>query len=134
MPRSCLVQGIDPAIFVKCPALVIMLPSLECGVCSLNPACPVHGLPSVGNGGRENAPPVKAGVDVDALRQEVSRHRAQWKRPDTQPGFWDMGFMDSLDSRVQLQPGRPQQGAGSKGQGVAGGEQGAGKVIDTLDF
>ena len=108
-------------------------------MCSHSPACPVHGFASAGNGGRENAPPAKAGVDVDALRQEVSRHRAQWKRPDTQPGFWDMGFMDSLDSRVQLQPGRPQQGAGqgagSKGQqGVAGGQQGAGKVIDTLDF
>ena len=39
-------------------------------------------------------------ASVKELRQEASRHRHRHKPPETPPGFWDMGFMDSLDSRV----------------------------------
>lgn len=30
------------------------------------------------------------------LVQDASRHRHRWEPPPTPPGFWDMGFMDSL--------------------------------------
>ena len=30
------------------------------------------------------------------LVQDASRHRHRWEPPATPPGFWDMGFMDSL--------------------------------------
>eukprot|EP00873_Tetraselmis_striata_P005719 jgi/Tetstr1/425983/TSEL_016332.t1 len=36
-----------------------------------------------------------------ALQQELSRHRHTHKPPETPEGFWDMGFMDSLDSRAE---------------------------------
>jgi hypothetical protein len=36
------------------------------------------------------------------LRQDASRHRYRYKPPDTPDGFWDMGFKDSLVSRVSL--------------------------------
>jgi len=32
---------------------------------------------------------------VSAHRQEVSRHRAQWERAPTPPGYWDIGFPDT---------------------------------------
>ena len=35
-----------------------------------------------------------------AAQEEASRHRYRYRPPATPPGFWDMGFMDSLDSRV----------------------------------
>ncbi len=31
-------------------------------------------------------------VDVDKLRQEVSRHRYKYAPPDTPEGFWDLDF------------------------------------------
>jgi hypothetical protein len=36
---------------------------------------------------------------ADQILQHVSRHRARFARPETQDGYWDLGFMDSLDSR-----------------------------------
>ena len=30
------------------------------------------------------------------LVQHASRHRHRWEPPPTPPGFWDLGFMDSL--------------------------------------
>jgi len=32
---------------------------------------------------------------VSAHRQAVSRHRAQWERAPTPPGYWDIGFPDT---------------------------------------
>jgi len=32
---------------------------------------------------------------VGAHRQAVSRHRAQWERAPTPPGYWDIGFPDT---------------------------------------
>jgi len=32
---------------------------------------------------------------VNAHRQEISRHRAQWAPPRTPPGYWDIGFPDT---------------------------------------
>ena len=32
---------------------------------------------------------------VSAHRQAVSRHRAQWERAATPPGYWDIGFPDT---------------------------------------
>jgi len=32
---------------------------------------------------------------VSAHRQAVSRHRAQWERPPTPPGYWNIGFPDT---------------------------------------
>ena len=34
-------------------------------------------------------------AEVDAHRQAVSRHRAQWERAPTPPGYWDIGFPDT---------------------------------------
>jgi len=34
-------------------------------------------------------------VGVRAHRQAVSRHRAQWERASTPPGYWDIGFPDT---------------------------------------
>jgi hypothetical protein len=32
---------------------------------------------------------------VSAHRQAVSRHRAQWERAPTPPGYWEIGFPDT---------------------------------------
>ena len=32
---------------------------------------------------------------MSAHRQAVSRHRAQWERAPTPPGYWDIGFPDT---------------------------------------
>lgn len=40
---------------------------------------------------------------VKQMIQEGSRHRFRFEPPKTPEGFWDMGFMDSQDSRVQQQ-------------------------------
>jgi hypothetical protein len=34
-------------------------------------------------------------AEVSAHRQAVSRHRAQWERAPTPPGYWDIGFPDT---------------------------------------
>ncbi|KAK9861149.1 hypothetical protein WJX84_010562 [Apatococcus fuscideae] len=34
------------------------------------------------------------------IQDAASRHRAKYRAPETPDGFWDMGFGDSLDSRV----------------------------------
>ena len=34
------------------------------------------------------------------LHQDASRHRYKHAPPGTPNGFWDMGFADSLDSRM----------------------------------
>ena len=36
----------------------------------------------------------------EQLCQNASRHRYHYAPPATLPGFWDMGFMDSQDSRT----------------------------------
>ena len=43
---------------------------------------------------------VRPGQLTKAAQEEASRHRYRYRPPSTPPGFWDMGFMDSLDSRV----------------------------------
>ena len=44
-------------------------------------------------------------TDVNAMlgemKQDASRHRFKHAPPETPAGFWDMGFGDSQDSRVQ---------------------------------
>jgi len=57
--------------------------------------CARHG-DGAGAGG---APPL---LSRPALVDAASRHRARWAPPPTPAGFWDMGFMDSHDSRVVL--------------------------------
>ena len=42
----------------------------------------------------------RPGQLTKAAQEEASRHRYRYRPPSTPPGFWDMGFMDSLDSRV----------------------------------
>ncbi len=37
----------------------------------------------------------KEQAGVSAHRQAVSRHRAQWERAQTPPGYWDIGFPDT---------------------------------------
>ncbi|KAI0319872.1 DNA repair protein endonuclease SAE2/CtIP C-terminus-domain-containing protein [Amylostereum chailletii] len=37
-------------------------------------------------------------TSVDAHKQEISRHRAQWRRPPTPPGYWDIGFPDTQEA------------------------------------
>jgi hypothetical protein len=39
-------------------------------------------------------------VPVAGLCQDLSRHRFKHAPPPTPEGFWDMGFGDSLDSRM----------------------------------
>ena len=34
-------------------------------------------------------------AEVSAHRQAVSRHRAQWERAPTPPGYWEIGFPDT---------------------------------------
>lgn len=34
-------------------------------------------------------------AEVSAHRQAVSRHRAQWDRAPTPPGYWEIGFPDT---------------------------------------
>jgi hypothetical protein len=34
-------------------------------------------------------------AEVSAHRHAVSRHRAQWERAQTPPGYWDIGFPDT---------------------------------------
>ncbi|GAX79334.1 hypothetical protein CEUSTIGMA_g6775.t1 [Chlamydomonas eustigma] len=36
----------------------------------------------------------------DIIMQNASRHRYRFALPNTPPGFWDIGFMDSQDSRM----------------------------------
>ena len=38
---------------------------------------------------------------VEQMREDGSRHRYRYAPPATPEGFWDMGFLDSQDSRVQ---------------------------------
>ncbi|KAH9974510.1 hypothetical protein BJV74DRAFT_863381 [Russula compacta] len=47
----------------------------------------------VGDGDSEISRSYTAGVN--AHRQAVSRHRAQWERPPTPPGYWEIGFPDT---------------------------------------
>ena len=44
-------------------------------------------------GARTDSDSFSAGVR--AHRQAVSRHRAQWERAPTPPGYWDIGFPDT---------------------------------------
>jgi hypothetical protein len=32
---------------------------------------------------------------MERHKAEISRHRATWKRGETPPGFWDIGFPDT---------------------------------------
>lgn len=34
-------------------------------------------------------------TEVEAHKQAISRHRAQWQRGPTPPGYWDIGFPDT---------------------------------------
>lgn len=47
--------------------------------------------PGAGAGTRKCA----AAAGVSAHRQAVSRHRAQWERAPTPPGYWEIGFPDT---------------------------------------
>ncbi|KAH9952638.1 hypothetical protein BC827DRAFT_239660 [Russula dissimulans] len=68
------------------------------------PSLPILGASdsgSWGDGDGERAG-ARAGTDtefyaaeVSAHRQAVSRHRAQWQRAPTPPGYWDIGFPDT---------------------------------------
>ncbi|GAX79326.1 hypothetical protein CEUSTIGMA_g6767.t1 [Chlamydomonas eustigma] len=40
----------------------------------------------------------------DIIMQNASRHRYRFALPNTPPGFWDIGFMDSQDSRMGSSP------------------------------
>ncbi|KAI9452119.1 hypothetical protein BJY52DRAFT_1294656 [Lactarius psammicola] len=48
---------------------------------------------SHGKGGARSTCSASAGVS--AHRQAVSRHRAQWERAPTPPGYWNIGFPDT---------------------------------------
>ncbi|KAF9261626.1 hypothetical protein L218DRAFT_988725 [Marasmius fiardii PR-910] len=37
---------------------------------------------------------------VDSHRQEISRHRVQWERGKTPPGYWDIGFPDTQQAQA----------------------------------
>ncbi|BDA48139.1 probable DNA endonuclease RBBP8 at C-terminar half [Coccomyxa sp. Obi] len=66
----------------------------------------VGDLPACGHAVRgAGAPPASAAAAPvrEQLRQDASRHRYRYEPPATPDGFWDLGFMDSLDSRVQPQ-------------------------------
>ncbi|KAK1227102.1 hypothetical protein PQX77_009935 [Marasmius sp. AFHP31] len=39
--------------------------------------------------------PTPGPSDIDSHRQEISRHRYNWERPKTPPGYWDIGFPDT---------------------------------------
>jgi hypothetical protein len=34
----------------------------------------------------------ETGIDKSKLLKECSRHRSEYKRPSTPPGYWDVGF------------------------------------------
>lgn len=61
------------------------MPALECG----------HAVKAAGGGQQQPAPALAA-----AVREEGSRHRFRYAPPATPEGFWDLGFNDTLDSRV----------------------------------
>ena len=67
------------------------------------------GRPVGGSGAGRSGGGVEGGGQGDAgraqvLRQEASRHRYRRGnvRPDTQPGFWDMGFAGDTDDEDEL--------------------------------
>ncbi|KAK9806889.1 hypothetical protein WJX72_006513 [[Myrmecia] bisecta] len=63
----------------------------------------MQGLPACGHavaGQQASHAAAGAQVDREQLRQDGSRHRYQYAPPNTPDGFWDMGFADSLDSRM----------------------------------
>ncbi|KAK9836606.1 hypothetical protein WJX74_004232 [Apatococcus lobatus] len=59
-------------------------------------------LPSCGHAPPGRATPANEGQSLTRrqIQDAASRHRAQHRAPETPAGFWDMGFEDSLDSRV----------------------------------
>ena len=63
----------------------------------------------------------RPGQLTKAAQEEASRHRYRHRPPSTPPGFWDMGFMDSLDSRVN-----PDWAEEDSTQETSGAEQQAG--------
>ncbi|CAL8462867.1 g2401 [Coccomyxa elongata] len=63
----------------------------------------VGNLPACGHAVRGAAAPPATAAVREQLRQDASRHRYRYEPPATPEGFWDLGFMDSLDSRVQPQ-------------------------------
>ncbi|KAJ7071259.1 hypothetical protein C8F01DRAFT_1109757 [Mycena amicta] len=43
-----------------------------------------------------SSPPPSAAEHICARKQQISRHRAQWGPSRTPPGFWDIGFPDTI--------------------------------------
>ncbi|GBF91247.1 hypothetical protein Rsub_03567 [Raphidocelis subcapitata] len=68
-----------------------------------------------GQGGGGGGGSGGGGGRADQVLKHASRHRALHKRPETQEGYWDLGFMDSLDSRYV-----EQQAAARAAQAVRG--------------
>ncbi|KAK9808228.1 hypothetical protein WJX73_000518 [Symbiochloris irregularis] len=60
---------------------------------------PMANLPAPSCGHAVTGDLARGPTAAKALIQDASRHRHQWQPPATPSGFWDMGFMDSLDSR-----------------------------------
>lgn len=70
----------------------------------LTPAPLLHMCPIHAGAGQQPAPRSA----VETLRQDAGRHRARWAPPVTPAGFWDLGFADSLDSRLVASPTQQQ--------------------------
>ncbi|KAI0246569.1 hypothetical protein BJV78DRAFT_1277176 [Lactifluus subvellereus] len=54
-----------------------------------------HSDGDLGEGAAPGVGRLSASAGVSAHRQAVSRHRAQWERAPTPPGYWNIGFPDT---------------------------------------
>ncbi|KAJ8082382.1 hypothetical protein PM082_008237 [Marasmius tenuissimus] len=46
---------------------------------------------------RAGTPPSPSPSHIDSHRQEISRHRYNWERAKTPPGYWNIGFPDTQE-------------------------------------
>ena len=45
------------------------------------------------------SPSVKNQAEIDLHRKQVSRHRQNWARAQTPPGYWSIGFPSTQEAR-----------------------------------
>ncbi len=38
-------------------------------------------------------------TEIEAHKKQISRHRHNWARPQTPPGYWNIGFPDTQEAR-----------------------------------
>ncbi|KAG6827987.1 hypothetical protein H0H92_009751 [Tricholoma furcatifolium] len=61
-----------------------------------------HGSASASRGASpsDNASHKKRKAEIASHKQAISRHRHQWERPKTPPGYWNIGFPDTQEAEA----------------------------------